>query len=74
MPEVTATSEDERAAGGDANPVEGAVRAVDRFQQRHVALAFPFAVVKKFGDDGAGSSQRRSPTARSWRCFPCCCS
>jgi hypothetical protein len=54
MPEVTATSEDERAAGGDANPVEGAVRAVDRFQQRHVALAFPFAVVKKFGDDGGG--------------------
>jgi hypothetical protein len=31
MPEVTATSEDERAAGGDANPVEGAVRAFDRF-------------------------------------------
>ena len=28
--------------------------AVDDFQQRHRWLAFPFAVVKKFGDDQAG--------------------
>src|SRR5947209_15244778 len=27
---------------------------IDRFQQRHAALALPLAVIKKFGDDGAG--------------------
>jgi len=27
---------------------------LDRFQQRHAALALPLAVIKKFGDDGAG--------------------
>lgn len=31
------------------------VRAVDRAQQRHAVLAFPYAVVKKFGDDQGGS-------------------
>lgn len=31
------------------------VRAFDRFQQRHAALAVPVAVVKKFGDDRGGS-------------------
>jgi membrane protein len=31
------------------------VRAFDRFQQRHHWLALPLAVVKKFGDDQAGS-------------------
>jgi YihY family inner membrane protein len=31
------------------------VRAIDRFQRRHVVLAFPFGVVKKFGDDQAGT-------------------
>jgi YihY family inner membrane protein len=36
------------------NPIERTVRRVDGFQQRHAALAFPFAVLKKFGDDRAG--------------------
>jgi YihY family inner membrane protein len=36
------------------NRIEGALRAVDRFQQRHVLLALPIGVVKKFGDDEAG--------------------
>ena len=36
------------------NRIERALRAVDRLQQRHVLLAFPFGVVKKFGDDQAG--------------------
>jgi YihY family inner membrane protein len=36
------------------NWIGGVLRAVDRFQQRHVVLAFPIGVVKKFGDDGAG--------------------
>jgi membrane protein len=31
------------------------VRAFDRFQQRHTPLAIPMAVIKKFGDDQAGS-------------------
>jgi membrane protein len=35
--------------------VEGAARWADRLQQRHPALAFPLAVVKKFGDDQAGN-------------------
>ena len=34
--------------------VERAIRAVDRFQQGHAWIAFPFAVNKKFGDDQAG--------------------
>jgi YihY family inner membrane protein len=36
------------------NPVEKVTRSIDRFQQSHRTLAFPFAVVKKFGDDQAG--------------------
>jgi membrane protein len=35
--------------------VEGTVRRLDRWQQRHVVIAFPIAVVKKFGDDEAGN-------------------
>ena len=31
------------------------IKRFDRFQQRHAALAIPLAVVKKFGDDGAGN-------------------
>ncbi|HVF14552.1 MAG TPA: YihY/virulence factor BrkB family protein [Acidimicrobiales bacterium] len=37
------------------NPVERVVRRVDRFQQTHRPLAFGFGVIKKFGDDRAGS-------------------
>ena len=36
------------------NRIEGALRAVDRFQQRHSVVGFPIGVVKKFGDDEAG--------------------
>jgi uncharacterized BrkB/YihY/UPF0761 family membrane protein len=36
------------------NWVERQVRGVDRFQQQHVVLAFPWAVAQKFGDDQAG--------------------
>jgi membrane protein len=31
------------------------LRKVDAFQKRHAALAFPIAVVRKFGDDQAGN-------------------
>lgn len=34
---------------------ERQIRRVDRFQQRHVVVGFPWAVVQKFGDDQAGS-------------------
>jgi YihY family inner membrane protein len=34
--------------------VERALRAVDRFQQRHSVLGFPVGVAKKYGDDQAG--------------------
>jgi YihY family inner membrane protein len=37
------------------NPVEQGVRSVDCWQQRHPVIAFPVAVVKKFGDDEAGN-------------------
>ena len=37
------------------NVAEKAVRGADRFHQRRRWLAFPYAVVKKFGDDEAGN-------------------
>jgi YihY family inner membrane protein len=37
------------------NLVEGALRRVDRYQQAHSWLGFPFGVVKKFGDDKGGN-------------------
>src|SRR2546421_1678583 len=37
------------------NPIERVVRRVDAFQQRHRVTGFAFGVVKKFGDDRAGS-------------------
>jgi YihY family inner membrane protein len=37
------------------NPVERALRRVDRYQQRHGWLGFLFAVIKKFGDDKGGN-------------------
>jgi YihY family inner membrane protein len=37
------------------NPLERAVRRLDRAQQRSPAVAFGFAVVKKFGDDRGSS-------------------
>ncbi len=35
--------------------LERQVRRADRFQQRHRVIAFPWAVVQKFGNDEAGS-------------------
>jgi hypothetical protein len=32
---------------------ERQIRRVDRFQQRHAVLAFPWAVMQKFGNDQA---------------------
>jgi YihY family inner membrane protein len=36
------------------NPVEGGLRRLDRFQQRHRPTAFVFGVIKKYGDDNGG--------------------
>jgi YihY family inner membrane protein len=35
--------------------IQAFLRRIDAFQQRHKVLAFPFGVVKKFGDDQAGN-------------------
>src|ERR1019366_5142066 len=40
---------------GSLNPIEKAVRRIDGFQQRQTAISFVFGVVKKFGDDAAGT-------------------
>jgi len=37
------------------NVIERTIRRIDGLQQRHTILGFPFAVVKKFGDDRAGN-------------------
>lgn len=37
------------------NPLESTMRRLDRFQQSHTRVGFLFAVVKKYGDDQAGS-------------------
>ena len=37
------------------NAFERTLRSVDAYQQRHVILSLPVALVKKFGDDNAGS-------------------
>ena len=34
--------------------IDQTLRKIDAFQQGHAAVAFPFAVLKKFGDDRAG--------------------
>ncbi len=36
------------------NPIERVIRRMDKFQQRHSLLGFPFAVFQKFGNDQAG--------------------
>jgi uncharacterized BrkB/YihY/UPF0761 family membrane protein len=37
------------------NVIERAMRRVDRFHQRRRWMAFPYAVIKKFGDDQGGN-------------------
>jgi len=37
------------------NRAERVVRRIDRFQQRHTVLGFPYAVVQKYGNDQAGA-------------------
>src|SRR5580765_3983898 len=37
-----------------SNPIERLLGWLDARQQRHHALSFPYAVIKKYGDDQAG--------------------
>jgi membrane protein len=46
------------------------VRAFDRTQQRHKWLAIPFAVVKKFSDDGAGGLAAQTAYYAFFSLFP----
>ena len=47
---------DERESpSGPPSRVKRTMRTVDHFQRRRRPLSFPFAVVKKFGEDDAGS-------------------
>ena len=41
--------------GCGVSPVERIVRRVDRYQQNHRWIGFPFGVLKKFGDDRGGA-------------------
>ena len=34
-----------------ANPIEILLKKIDNFQQKHRPIAFPVAVIKKYGDD-----------------------
>src|ERR1700730_12765923 len=36
------------------NNLQAAIHKLDAYQQRHRFLAFPYAVVKKYGEDGGG--------------------
>lgn len=36
------------------NKLQAVVRRLDAYQRRHRFLAFPYAVIKKYGEDGAG--------------------
>jgi YihY family inner membrane protein len=37
------------------NPIEAGIRRLDRFQQAHGVIGFPWAVMQKYGNDQAGS-------------------
>ena len=54
------------------NPIEGTLRRVDRYQQRHGWLGFLFAVVKKFGDDKGGNLTTLLAWNGFFALFPCC--
>jgi hypothetical protein len=53
--------------------VERQVRQADRFQQRHVVLAVPWAVAQKFGDDEAGGKAALMAYCGLFALFPFCC-
>ncbi len=52
------------------NVIERQVRRFDQVQQRHPVLAFPWAVVQKFGNDRAGSHATRIAYQGLFALFP----
>jgi uncharacterized BrkB/YihY/UPF0761 family membrane protein len=52
------------------NAFERIVRRVDRFQQRHAVVAFPWAVAQKFGNDRAGALATRIAYHGLFSVFP----
>lgn len=52
------------------NRVEALVRRIDRFQQAHVVLGFPFAVLQKSGNDRAGALAARMAYHGLFSLFP----
>lgn len=51
MAHVETRTEDAESKGG----LKKVLERVDSYQQKHAWLGFPFAVAKKFGEDGAGN-------------------
>ncbi len=51
---MTTGQEGEATAARRVGWPERQVRRADRFQQRHIVIGFPWAVLQKFGDDQAG--------------------
>jgi len=52
------------------NRIEHTIRRLDQFQQRHAALAFPFAVMQKFGNDQGGAFATRLAYRGLFALFP----
>lgn len=52
------------------NPIESWVRRFDHFQQSHVVLAFPWAVMQKAGNDQAGAFAARVAYYGLFALFP----
>ena len=55
------------------NRAEALVRRLVRFQQRHRVLAFPFAVVQKYGNDQVGGKAVMVAYYGLFACSRCCC-
>lgn len=52
------------------NRAEETVRRIDRFQQRHPVVGFPFGVIQKFGNDRAGALATRIAYHGLFSLFP----
>jgi YihY family inner membrane protein len=50
--------------------LERIVRTIDRFQQSHAILGFPFAIIQKFGNDRAGAFATRIAYRGLFALFP----
>jgi hypothetical protein len=53
-------------SAGLSAPVNRVIAWADGLQRRHGVLGFPYAVVKKYGDDGGGREALGRPRWPSW--------